>query len=117
MAFTYTFAGLPISDYGAAYAWYTQLVGRPADMFPYETEAVWRLTSTSAIYVVEDAERAGSGLLAVSLDVLAEHEARLGELGLEFQVLAEAGVPRRLVVTDPDGNRLTFFEDPSHTTE
>ncbi len=38
-------------------------------MFPHETEAVWRLTANSAIYIV-------------------------------------------LVITDPDGNRLTFFQDP-----
>jgi catechol 2,3-dioxygenase-like lactoylglutathione lyase family enzyme len=117
VAVTHTFAGLPVADYEAAYQWYVQLFGRPADMFPHGSEAVWRLTPTSAIYVVEDSERAGSGLLTVALDNLVEHERRLGELGIALHALTEADAPRRLVAVDPDGNRLTFFEDPAQSGE
>ncbi len=109
---TYTFAGLPVADYGAAYEWYVGLLGRAADMFPHDTEAVWRLTANSAIYVVQDRERAGSGLLTVALDNPAELERRLGETGVAFTELAAGDAPRRLRITDPDGNTLTFLEDP-----
>ena len=56
-----TFAGLPVTDYASAYGWYVGLLGRPADMFPHESEAVWRLTASGAVYVVQDPIRAGSG--------------------------------------------------------
>ena len=46
---TYTFAGLPVAEYANAYDWYARVLGREADMFPHATEAVWRLTPTSAI--------------------------------------------------------------------
>ena len=111
MVITYTFAGLPVADYGAAYAWYTRLFGRAADMFPHDTEAVWRLTSSGAIYVVQDRERAGRGLLTVAVDNLAQHERRLRETGVAFTEPAAREAPRRLTVTDPDGNTLTFFQD------
>lgn len=54
------FAGLPVVDYQGAYQWYVRVFGRAADMFPHDTEAVWRLTPNGAIYVVQDRERAGS---------------------------------------------------------
>jgi glyoxylase I family protein len=110
---TYTFAGLPVANYGAAYKWYARLLGRAADMFPHDTEAVWRLTPNGAIYIVQDRERAGSALLTVALDNLTEHERRLHGTGIRFTELAAGDAPRRLRVTDPDGNTLTFFQDPA----
>jgi glyoxylase I family protein len=108
----YMFAGLPVADYQVAYAWYVRLLGRAADTFPHDTEAVWRLTPTGAIYVVQDSERAGSGLLTVAVDDLDAHERRLREAGLAFAERATGHAPRRLVVKDVDGNTLTFFQDP-----
>jgi hypothetical protein len=65
MRVTHTFAGLPVADYTVAYAWYERLLGRGADMFPHETECVWRLTPASSIYVVQDPQRAGSALVTL----------------------------------------------------
>jgi catechol 2,3-dioxygenase-like lactoylglutathione lyase family enzyme len=109
---TYAFAGLQVTDYVEAYDWYLRVLGRPADMFPHATEAVWWLTSTGAIYVVEDSARAGGGLLTVAVDDLGEVETRLRQAEIAFTEIAAAQAPRRLVVEDTDGNRITFFEDP-----
>jgi glyoxylase I family protein len=68
VAVTHTFAGLPVADYATAYGWYVRLLGRDADMFPHDTECVWRLTPTSSIYVAQDPERAGSALVTLALD-------------------------------------------------
>jgi catechol 2,3-dioxygenase-like lactoylglutathione lyase family enzyme len=115
VAVTHTFAGLPVSDYAAAYEWYVRLLGRPADMFPHEREAVWRLTPTSSIYVVQDSERAGSGLVALALDDLDANEARLTADGLALTDQSTGASPRRLVIKDADGNSVTFFHDPSES--
>lgn len=112
---TYTFVGVPVSEYGTAYEWYTRLLGRPADMFPHQTEAVWRLTPNGAIYVVQDPDRAGSGLLTVVVDDLDAYQAQLRDAGIEFAEQPSGDAPRRLVVTDGDGNTLAFFEDPGRT--
>jgi catechol 2,3-dioxygenase-like lactoylglutathione lyase family enzyme len=115
MAVTHTFAGLPVSDYAAAYEWYVRLLGRPADMFPHEREAVWQLTPTSSIYVVQDSERAGSGLVTLALDDLDANEERLSAEGLALTERSGGASPRRLLIKDADGNSLTFFHDPSQS--
>jgi catechol 2,3-dioxygenase-like lactoylglutathione lyase family enzyme len=110
---TYTFAGLPVTDYASAYDWYVGLLGRSADTFPHDSEAVWRLTPSGAVYVVQDPNRAGSGLLTVAVSDLDSQERRLRGAGLSITELVSEDAPRRLVVTDPDGNTLTFFQDPA----
>lgn len=115
MAITHTFVGLPVAEYRAAYDWYVRLLGRGADMFPRESECVWRLTPTSSIYVVQDPERAGSALVTLALDDLGDLERRLRGAGFTFTEEAGGTAPRRLVVPDLDGNRLVFFQDPTPT--
>lgn len=115
MATTHAFAGLAVADYTAAYSWYARLFERPADMFPHDTEAVWRLSSSCSIYIVQDAERAGHGLVALAVDDLEAHERRLREAGIAFDAHADGSTPRRLVVEDGDGNTLTFFQDPAQS--
>jgi catechol 2,3-dioxygenase-like lactoylglutathione lyase family enzyme len=113
VAVTHTFAGLPVADYASAYDWYVRLLGRGADIFPHERESVWRLTPTSSIYVVQDAERAGRALVTLALDDLDAHESRLRDGGFMLTEEARGSAPRRIAVSDTDGNTLVFFEDPS----
>jgi catechol 2,3-dioxygenase-like lactoylglutathione lyase family enzyme len=102
-----------VADYAPAFAWYARLFGRQPDMSPHATEAVWRLTSTCSIYVVQDQKRAGRGLITLAVDDLDAHEGHLREAGIAFETQADGNAPRRLVVNDGDGNTLTFFEDPA----
>ena len=113
MTITHAFTGLPVVDYNSAYPWYVRLFGREADTFPHESECVWRLTSTSSIYVVQDPQRAGKSLVTLALDDLDAHERRMRADGVEFAVEQSGAAPRRLIATDVDGNKLTFFRDPS----
>jgi catechol 2,3-dioxygenase-like lactoylglutathione lyase family enzyme len=117
VAIRHTFAGLAVADYAAAYEWYVRLLGRPADMVPHDEEAVWHLTRDASIYVVQDRARAGSGLVTIALSDLEAHERRLRGDGLTFTEQASGSSPRRLVVKDLDGNTLTFFQDPSQSSE
>jgi catechol 2,3-dioxygenase-like lactoylglutathione lyase family enzyme len=113
MMVSFTFLGLAVADYAAAYEWYVRLLGRGADMFPHEKESVWRLTPTSSIYVVEDRERAGKALVTLALDDLDAYERRLRDGGFSFSEETDGSAPRRLVVRDNDGNTLTFFQNPA----
>ena len=113
MTITHSFAGLPVTEYATAYDWYARLLGREADMFPHDRECVWHLTSTSSIYVVQDPQRAGRSLVTLALDDLDAHERRMRSAGF-IATLDPGDVSlRRLVVTDADGNRIMFFQDPS----
>jgi hypothetical protein len=111
--FTHTFAGVAVLDFAAAYEWYVRLFGRAADMFPIDGEAVWRLTTTSSVYVVGDVERAGNGLLTLASDDLEGVANRLEADGLAFTWDSGGTAPVKLMVTDDDGNRIAFFQDPA----
>jgi hypothetical protein len=113
MAITHVFAGVPVANYDSARAWYERLMGRPPNMLPTESEAVWQLTETSSIYVVKDAGRAGRALLTIAVDDLEGHLAGLAERGIAPGAPdSVAGVPRKSVITDPEGNMISFFENP-----
>jgi catechol 2,3-dioxygenase-like lactoylglutathione lyase family enzyme len=63
--------------------------------------------------VVQDRERAGSALVTLALDDLGAHERRLRGGGFTLTEEVGGSAPRRVSVSDADGNRLVFFEDPS----
>jgi glyoxylase I family protein len=98
---THVFAALPVTDLAASREWYERLFGRPPDMLPTEGEAVWRLADGASVYVVVDPERAGSGLMTLAAADLVTRG-----------VAASPGPRGRVVLTDPDGNRITLFEPP-----
>jgi hypothetical protein len=82
-------------------------------MFPLDDEAVWRLTTSSSVYVVGDVERAGNGLLTLASDDLDGLANRLQADGLVFTWDCGGNAPVRLIVSDDDGNRIAFFQDPA----
>jgi catechol 2,3-dioxygenase-like lactoylglutathione lyase family enzyme len=101
MAITHLFAGIPVSDYDAAVAWYERLLGRPPDRLPTDGEAMWHVRDGGSIYVVVDAARAGRALVTVAVDDLGDLPSQPGPGGMATAVL-----------DDPDGNRIKLFEDP-----
>jgi hypothetical protein len=75
-------------------------------------EAVWQLANTALIYLVADRARAGSGLLMLAVEDLEQHLAELVERGIPAaQIDTARGVVRKAIVSDPDGNTITFFEN------
>lgn len=106
---THLFSGLAVRDFSSAKSWYERLFGRPPDMLPHDTEAVWNLAEGGLVYVVEDGERAGAGLLMLIVPDLEETLAAVAGRGLgsaAVQVLASG--TRKATLTDPDGNRISF---------
>jgi hypothetical protein len=113
MPVTHLFSGIAVSDFAAARPWYEALFGCPPDMLPMKGEAVWHVTSAGSVYVTADPARAGSALVTLAVADLDEHAAALAARGLspDEQEPGSSG-PRQLTITDPDGNRVKFFEDP-----
>jgi len=102
------FAGLRVRDYHAARSWYERLLGEPT-FFPHDTEAVWTLAEDRSVYIVEDADRAGSSVVTIFLDDLDTYVAAIAARGLEpdEQETYSNGV-RKIVYRDPDGNEVGF---------
>ena len=113
MGFTNTFAGVAITSIDAGREWYSAFFGRPPDMEPHDAEAVWKVTADGWVYVVEDADRAGSSLVTLLVDDLDERLAALSARGIAAgPVEVVAGSTRTTVVEDPDGNRIQLGEPP-----
>lgn len=115
MAVTEFFAGVAVADFGAALAWYERLFGKPPESFPHEAEAVWRVTDHAWVYVVaverSVAERAGGALLTILVDDLEDQVARLAERELPAgSIDVMPGAARKVEISDPEGNRITFAQ-------
>jgi catechol 2,3-dioxygenase-like lactoylglutathione lyase family enzyme len=109
------FAGIAVSDFAAARTWYEALLGRPPDMLPEEGEAVWRVSAFASIYITADPDRAGSSFATLAVTDIEEHAAALTERGLSPSDPGDYSGPHRLIVTDDDGNTITFFQDPGQS--
>jgi hypothetical protein len=105
----YLFAGIAVSDFAAALAWYERLLGAPPSSFPHDTEAVWELAEHRLMYIVQRPDRAGHALHTLIVDDLDARVAEIARRGLEpaAQDTYGNGV-RKVTYTDPDGNEIGF---------
>jgi catechol 2,3-dioxygenase-like lactoylglutathione lyase family enzyme len=95
---------LPVASLEAALGWYERFLGRPPDLRPNATEACWRFAEGRWVYVMEEPERAGGGLVTLLLDDASGFE------GLDY---SPVGGMESAWVTDPDGNRLQIVNTRS----
>ena len=105
-------AGIAVANFDAAVTWYERLLGRPADDRPMDGLAEWHFPETGVIQVIEDDDRAGSGLLTLSVDDLEAHVAGLEERGLTPSAIDDKTSDKVLIATiaDPEGNAITLVE-------
>jgi catechol 2,3-dioxygenase-like lactoylglutathione lyase family enzyme len=109
---THLFAGLAVTDFTAACDWYERLFDGPPIAYPRDGEALWRAAESASVYVTADGARAGHGLLTLAVQDIDSQRADLARRGLRAEEGAERNGIRTLIVTDPDGNTIKFFEDP-----
>lgn len=107
------FAGIPVTDYPAALAWYERLLGAPPSFFPNDTEAVWELSEHGWLYIEHRPERAGHAMHTVFVDDFGARVAAMAGRGLkpEHEETYENGV-RKATFVDPDGNEIGFGGGP-----
>jgi catechol 2,3-dioxygenase-like lactoylglutathione lyase family enzyme len=111
MAIDHFFAGVAAADYKQALGWYERLLGRPPDVIVKDDEAMWQLMDAAWIYLVGDGDRAGKGLLTILVDNLDDQVAELNGRGIDTGPIDTVpGAVRRVAITDPEGNRITFGE-------
>lgn len=107
-------AVVPVTDHDVSRAWYERLLGRGPDARPMPGLADWHLTDTAWLQVFRDRERAGRTFLNFAVADLAAHTAELATRGITLGELTVTTKSARLAsTTDPDGNTITFIENPS----
>jgi hypothetical protein len=107
------FAGISVSDLGAALAWYERLLGSPPTFFPNDVEAVWEVAEHRYLYVELRPEHAGHALHTLFVEDFDARTAAIAERGLEpaLRETYENGV-RKATYRDPDGNETGFGGAP-----
>ena len=111
------FAGIRVRDLAAARSWYERLLGDPS-FFPNESEVVWTLADDRHVYIQEDADRAGDGLVTV---IVADLDALMREIDVRGLQPAEIetypnGV-RKAIYRDGDGNEVGFGALPRNQSD
>lgn len=108
------FAGLPVSDYAAARPWYERLLGTEPAFLPHATEAVWALDEHRFVYIVEQPDRAGGGLVTLFLDDLEHRVEGIASRGIEPAERETYGNGvRKVIYRDADGNEIGFGGAPT----
>ena len=102
------FAGVAVTDYSTALAWYERLLGKAA-FFPTETEAVWQLTDHGWLFIVQRPEHAGHAIPTVFVENLDGLVAQIAARGIEAaRTERYASGARKVIYCDPDGNEIGF---------
>jgi predicted enzyme related to lactoylglutathione lyase len=101
------FAGIPVTDYTAAVAWYERLLGSPPSFFPNDIEAVWEIAQHRWVYIVQRPEHAGHAVNTILVEDLDTRIAQIAERGLEpaNRETYDNGT-RKITYVDPDGNEI-----------
>jgi hypothetical protein len=106
------FAGIRVRDFATALPWYERLLGEVA-MRPHATEAVWMIADERAVYIVQDADRAGHGLATIFVDDLDAAVAEIAARGLEpDERETYANGVRKALYRDDDANEVGFAGAP-----
>jgi catechol 2,3-dioxygenase-like lactoylglutathione lyase family enzyme len=114
LTINHVFAGIAVTDYDSARAWYTRFFGRSPDVIVTENECMWQVAEAAWVYVVGDSSRVGKPLLTILVDDLEGYVAELGERGLETSTIETVpGLYRKAVITDPEGNMISLGENLS----
>jgi predicted enzyme related to lactoylglutathione lyase len=106
------YAGIRVRDFAAARRWYERLLG-DSSFLPHATEAVWTLADERAVYIQEDADGAGHGLVTIFVDDLDAVVGEIAARGLEpDERLTYSNGVRKALYRDPDGNEIGFGGAP-----
>jgi catechol 2,3-dioxygenase-like lactoylglutathione lyase family enzyme len=108
------FAGIPVSDYATATAWYEQLLGAPPSFLPNDIEAVWEVAEHRYVYIQLRPADAGHAVNTLFVEDLDDRMAKIAARGLEpaERETYENGV-RKVTFRDPDGNEFGFGGRPA----
>jgi len=105
------FAGVAVTDFETARAWYEQFFGRVADVVAHDTEVMWQTTDLGWLYIVRDLDHAGNSLVALVVPDIEAATAALNVRGIATgPIEPEGDAGRKAVIRDPDGNSIALLD-------
>lgn len=105
------FAGVAVTDFDVARAWYERFFDRAPDVVAHDEEVMWHVAERGWLYVVRDPEHAGNAIVAVAVPDVEAFVAALAARGVSAGPIEREGdAGRKAVVLDPDGNSIALLE-------
>ena len=105
---------VPVENHREAVGWYTNLLGREADLVPAEGVAEWQLADNAWLQVGIDPERAGNTTVIIGVHDLDAQRSSSEEAGVPLgEVFEIPGIIRLAETVDPEGNKVVFVQDIS----
>ena len=102
------YAGIRVHDFTVALRWYERLLGEPS-FFAHATEAGWILADERSVYIEEDADGAGHGVVTIFVDDLDGILDEIAARGLEpTERLTYSNGVLKALYRDADGNEIGF---------
>src|SRR4051794_27710326 len=103
------FAGIPVSDYEDALAWYVRLWGAEPSFLPNDTEAVWDVTEHGWLYIEQRPEHAGHSMHTVFVEDLDDRVAAISARGIEpIERETYPNGVQKVTYHEKDGNEIGF---------
>lgn len=110
MLIDHVLAVVPVADMAASREWYGRLLGREPDNNPMPILVEWRVTDAGWLQVTVDETRAGTGLVNLAVDDLAEAVSELAGRGLAPGEIVPVNKGVEICsIADPDGNVVTLI--------
>ncbi|MGV8894080.1 MAG: VOC family protein [Burkholderiaceae bacterium] len=109
MSINNVLASVAVKDLKLSSAWYEQLLGRVGNL-PMPDLAEWKFPSGGWLQVYQSFERAGLGSFTLAVSDLAEEIKKLDQMGVDTSQRSADSKVKTVMVTDPDGNHITFAE-------
>lgn len=103
-------ASIAVKDVQAASAWYTRLLGRPADSTPMPEVVEWKFKRGGWLQVYQAPERAGAGSFTLAVSDIDEAISHARGLGIDTSQTSSGPMVKTLMIADPDGNHIAFAE-------
>jgi hypothetical protein len=106
---------LAVTNLDRSDAFYTVLLGRPADLEPQTDQREWRLHNSPevAFRITAEPDSAGHGKLALGVADLGVERSRLVQHWADLPAITEKlGVIALLRFADPNSNKVTLWQDP-----
>jgi predicted enzyme related to lactoylglutathione lyase len=112
------FAGVAVSDFETARAWYERFFGRSPDVVAHDEEVMWQATDRGWLYIVRDMGHAGNSIVAMAVDDIEAVSSALGARGINAGPIAPEGdAGLKAVVRDPDGNSIALLQVAARPTD
>lgn len=105
---------ISVKDQAKAEAWYKNLLGRDADIIPFEGVAEWKIAEGAWLQVTTDPERAGTSTVIFGVTNITKQRKTCDEIGVNLGETVEIPELIKMAeVEDSDANKVVFVQDIS----